>query len=65
MHARQLRTAEIKQLRDECEKLRKKVKALEEGDDKLKPSRVEQIVIDESSPHEVRGKAGETGTELA
>ncbi|XP_028395474.1 mitotic spindle assembly checkpoint protein MAD1-like [Dendronephthya gigantea] len=52
-HARQLRTVEVQHLRDECEKLRKKVKALEE-DDKLKPSKVEQIVIDESSPSEVR-----------
>lgn len=51
-----MRTAEIEQLREECEKLRKTVKMLEEGD-KLKPARVEQIVIDEASPREVKGKS--------
>ena len=51
-----MRTAEIEQLKEECEKLRKTVKMLEEGD-KLKPARVEQIVIDEASPHEVKGKS--------
>ena len=51
-----MRTAEIERLREECEKLRKNVKMLEEGD-KLKPARVEQIVIDEASPHEVKGKS--------
>ena len=54
-HARQLRSTEVEKLREECEKLRKRVKMLEDGD-KSKITRVEQIVIDEASPHEVKGK---------
>ncbi|CAB4005412.1 mitotic spindle assembly checkpoint MAD1-like [Paramuricea clavata] len=52
-HARQLRSAEFEKLREECERLRKKVKMLEEGNTS-KPTRIEQIVIDEASPHEVK-----------
>ena len=63
-HARQMRTAEIEQLKEECEKLRKTVKMLEEGD-KLKPARVEQIVIDEASPHEVKGKSKRKSSQLS
>ena len=59
-----MRTAEIEQLKEECEKLRKTVKMLEEGD-KLKPARVEQIVIDEASPHEVKGKSKRKSSQLS
>ena len=60
-HARQLRSTEVEKLREECEKLRKKVKMLEDGD-KSKITRVEHIVIDEASPHEVKDLQAQVST---
>ncbi|XP_046854573.1 mitotic spindle assembly checkpoint protein MAD1-like [Xenia sp. Carnegie-2017] len=52
-HARQARSSELENMRQECETLRKKVKMLEEGPN-TSVSKVEQIIIEEASPHEVK-----------
>ena len=45
---------QLEQLKEECEALRRKLKSLEERN-KFKSTKVEEIIIDEPSPHDVRG----------